>query len=103
MKLSSFSSPLKRGFLFAFDSDLEAIKYSDQVLSEVSSNYKIFHSNFVNIQKTLSSEKIDSVDGILFDLGVSSPQIDNPSRGFSFMHDGKTSWIYTCKIYLVLW
>lgn len=80
---------LKRGFLFAFDADEEAIAHSHQLLSEISCNFKIFHSNFVHMKERLAEEGITKVDGILFDLGFSSPQVDNPSRGFSFMHDAK--------------
>jgi len=78
---------LKRGFLFAFDADNEAICYSHQLLSEISCNFKIFHSNFVHMKEKLLEEGITEVDGILFDLGFSSPQVDTPERGFSFMHD----------------
>lgn len=78
---------LKRGFLFAFDADVEAIAHSHQLLSEISCNFKIFHSNFVHMKEKLAEEGITEVDGILFDLGFSSPQVDNPNRGFSFMHD----------------
>ena len=80
---------LKRGFLFAFDQDKEAIAYSEKKLSEISLNFKIIHSNFENLKEKLESEKIEKVDGILFDLGLSSPQIDDASRGFSFMSDAK--------------
>lgn len=80
---------LKRGFLFAFDQDMEAIKYSEKKLSEISLNFKIKHSNFVSIRKELQSEGINKVDGILFDLGLSSPQIDDSSRGFSFMSEAR--------------
>ena len=78
---------LKRGFLFAFDQDMEAIKYSEKKLSEISLNFKIIHSNFESLKEKLNEEGIDKVDGILFDLGLSSPQIDDASRGFSFMSD----------------
>jgi len=78
---------LKRGFLFAFDADEEAINHSHQLLSEISCNFKIFHSNFVHMKEKLNEVGITKVDGILFDLGFSSPQVDNPDRGFSFMHD----------------
>ena len=80
---------LKRGFLFALDQDMEAIKYSEKKLSEISLNFKIIHSNFENLKEKLEELKIDKVDGILFDLGLSSPQIDDASRGFSFMNNAR--------------
>lgn len=78
---------LKRGFLFAFDADQEAINYADKVLSAINNNYQIFHTNFVNMKEVLAKAQIYKVDGILFDLGFSSPQIDEAARGFSFMQD----------------
>ena len=78
---------MKRGFLFAFDQDEEAIKYSEEKLSEISSNYKIIYSNFADIKEKLLENNIEKVDGIIYDLGVSSPQIDEDYRGFSFMKD----------------
>ena len=80
---------LKRGFLFAFDQDKEAINYSEKKLSEISLNFKIIHSNFCNLKDKLREEKVEKVDGIIFDLGLSSPQIDDTSRGFSFMTEAK--------------
>lgn len=79
----------KRGFLFAFDQDEEAVNYSDKLLSEIGSNYKIFHTNFVNMSESLLSEGINEVDGIIFDLGLSSPEIDDETRGFSFMKNAR--------------
>lgn len=78
---------LKRGFLFAFDKDIEAINYSKEELSKIGSNFKIIHSDFVNLKAKLLENNITKVDGIIFDLGLSSPQIDNPDRGFTFMND----------------
>ena len=80
---------MKRGFLFAFDQDEEAIKYSDDILKNISSNYKIIYSNFKNIKEKLNEENISKVDGIIYDLGISSPQIDEDYRGFSFMKDAE--------------
>ena len=77
----------KRGFLFAFDADQNAINFAQRRLSEISLNFKIFHSNFSDLDECLKNENIAQVDGFLFDLGVSSPQIDEASRGFSFMKD----------------
>lgn len=78
---------IKKGYLFAFDQDLEAIKYADERLKRISDNYQIIHSNFVNLKEELEKLNVSKVDGILFDLGLSSPQIDEVSRGFTFMHD----------------
>ena len=78
----------KKGYLFAFDEDEEAIKYSSDLLHKTSGNFKIFNENFVNMKKVLNNENISKVDGIIFDLGFSSPQIDNEDRGFSFMVSG---------------
>ena len=79
---------IKTGKLFAFDADSEAINYSRHLLSEISSNFKIIHSNFFYLKEKLEEEGASEVDGFLFDLGLSSPEIDNEERGFSFMKDG---------------
>lgn len=79
---------IKKGYLFAFDQDIEAINYSNEVLKSIGNNYKIFNTNFSNMVECLEKEDIKKVDGIIFDLGFSSPQIDNAKRGFSFMQDG---------------
>lgn len=74
------------GFLYAFDQDKEAIKQAEKKLKEVGSNFEIINTNFKNIEKELKKRNIKP-DGILFDLGVSSPQLDNGERGFSFHKD----------------
>lgn len=78
---------VKRGFLFAFDQDEMAIEYSNKKLSEIGNNYEIIKSNFVNLKEELNKRGIDKIDGIVFDLGVSSPQLDIPERGFSYHND----------------
>ena len=78
---------VKRGFLFAFDQDEMAIEYSKKKLSEIGDNFEIIKSNFVNLKEKLNKRNIDKIDGIVFDLGVSSPQLDIPERGFSYHND----------------
>ena len=86
---SNILKKIKRGFLFAFDQDDEAIKSSKNRLNEIGTNYEIIKSNFVNIKEELEKRNIDKVDGILYDIGVSSPQLDEDYRGFSFHSDAK--------------
>lgn len=78
---------IKRGWLFAFDQDDEAIKYSQKELEKVGKNFEIIKSNFENIKIELNKRNHLNVDRILFDLGVSSPQLDTPERGFSYHND----------------
>lgn len=80
---------IKRGSLFAFDQDQEAIDYARGRLSKIGSNFTIIKSNFKNMKECLAKEGILEVDGILFDLGVSSPQLDDATRGFSYHQDAR--------------
>lgn len=80
---------LTTGHLYAFEQDSEAISRSQERLKEYKDKLDIIKSNFVNLKSELESRGITSVDGIIFDLGFSSPQIDDPKRGFSFMKDAK--------------
>ena len=80
---------LKKGYLYAFDQDDEAILASKAKLNSIASNYEIIKSNFVNLKEELNKRGITKVDGILFDLRVSSPQLDNAYRGFSYHEDAK--------------
>jgi 16S rRNA (cytosine1402-N4)-methyltransferase len=76
------------GRLIAFDKDSEAVQYAKQTIHD--KRFSIVHSSFVRMQIMLNEfELMGKVDGILFDLGVSSPQLDNPDRGFSFVREGK--------------
>ena len=79
----------KKGMLICFDQDNEAINYSKEYLSKVGDNFTIIKSNFVNMKSELNKLGITKVDGILFDLGVSSVQLDEAERGFSFHKDAK--------------
>ena len=84
---SSILDRIKKGYLFAFDQDSEAIRHSTDRLSKVGANFTIIKSNFVHMKEELNKRGIERVDGILFDLGVSSPQLDEKERGFSFHED----------------
>ena len=79
---------INKGFLFAFDQDSEAIQYSTERLKEFD-NFKIIKSNFSNMQECLMKENVKKVDGILFDIGVSSMQLDEDYRGFSYHNDAR--------------
>lgn len=84
------SEILKRipnGHLYAFDQDSFAINTADEKLKKIASNYTLINENFVNIKVALE-ENVYGVDGILYDLGVSSFQLDIPERGFSYRFDG---------------
>ncbi len=86
---SNILNKIKKGYLYAFDQDDEAIKISNEKLKNIGNNYEIIRSNFVNIKDELYKRNIKKVDGILYDLGVSSPQLDEDYRGFSFHKDAK--------------
>ena len=79
----------ENGRLLAFDQDPEAIA-TGNALMEKDTRFEIVHSGFEHLNQVLvERDKLHQVNGILFDLGVSSPQLDKGERGFSFMRDGK--------------
>lgn len=80
---------IPHGRLIAFDLDEEAIGESREKLSQIGDNFTLVHSSFANIAEELSHLGISKVDGIFADLGVSSPQFDDPSRGFSYRFDSR--------------
>ena len=84
---SEILKKIKTGKLICFDQDKEAINYSKEVLKEIGGNFQIINTNFVYLKEELNKLGITKVDGIIFDLGFSSPQIDEDKRGFSFMKD----------------
>src|SRR5436190_5253916 len=77
------------GRLIAFDKDPEAISYANKHFA-ADNRFSIVHASFAAMEKTLVDLNLmGKMTGILFDLGVSSPQLDDASRGFSFARDGK--------------
>lgn len=81
-------SKLKKGHLYSFDQDDYAISRAKEKLDTVGNNYTIIKSNFVNLKERLNELGVYYIDGILYDLGVSSFQFDMEERGFSYRLDG---------------
>lgn len=75
------------GKVYAFDQDMIAIENAKQKLVQYGDRLEIIHSNFIHLKEELHKRGVFQVDGILYDLGVSSPQLDEPERGFSYHHD----------------
>ena len=80
---------LKTGHLYGVDQDIEAINESEKYLRTISNNFTLIHRNFSSIEEILSENHLDYIDGILMDLGVSSPQFDEGDRGFSYREDAQ--------------
>ncbi|WP_448905456.1 16S rRNA (cytosine(1402)-N(4))-methyltransferase RsmH [Gemella sp.] len=78
---------LKNGKLYAFDQDNVALENAKEKLAEYSDKVVFIKSNFVNLKEKLAELGVHEVDGVLYDLGVSSPQLDTPERGFSYNYD----------------
>ncbi len=75
----------KQGRLVAFDKDLEAVRVATRITD---SRFEIVHGSFADLGEALEERKIEGIDGILLDLGMSSPQVESAERGFSFRLDG---------------
>ena len=78
---------LKTGKLYAFDQDNVALENAKIKLSEYADKVVFIKSNFENLKEKLAEQNVYEVDGVLYDLGVSSPQLDTPERGFSYNYD----------------
>lgn len=80
---------LTTGKLYAFDLDQTAINESKVLLEKYHDKYQLIQGNFINLQQELLKRNITKVDGIIYDLGISSPQVDEESRGFSYKANAK--------------
>ena len=107
---------LTTGRLICVDRDQAALEAAEERLAQWRDRVTLVHSNFDRIGDILADLHIDGADGMLFDLGVSSPQLDDAERGFSYMHDAPldmrmdrtayltarevvNSWSYDCLLY----
>ena len=77
----------KTGRLIGIDRDTDAIKAAGQRLKGLECRVDLIQSNYADVKDVLKSLEVDGIDGALLDIGVSSYQLDNPERGFSYMHD----------------
>ena len=84
---SLIAAKLERGLLIGIDQDEDAIRAASQRLAPFGNRFKAVKSNFSQLKQVLEQEEIEGLDGILFDLGVSSFQLDEESRGFSYRFD----------------
>ena len=78
---------IPQGHLYAFDRDMAAIEESRIRLSAIGNNFTLIHNQFSQLKEELDKLGIQKMDGMLLDLGVSSPQFDDGSRGFSYRYD----------------
>ena len=79
----------ENGHLYCFDQDIQAIEHAKKFLKPYIDKKMVtfIHSNFANLKSELSNLGVEKVDGVLYDLGVSSPQLDEADRGFSYHQD----------------
>ena len=96
---------LTTGHLYCFDQDIHAIEAARERLEKIGNQFTIIQSNFKNLKSELHLRGVEHVDGILFDLGVSSPQFDDGARGFSYNYDARLDMrmnqagIFGCTLY----
>jgi 16S rRNA (cytosine1402-N4)-methyltransferase len=82
-------SYLKDGHLYGIDKDREALRESEANLCDYSGKYTLIYGDFRDMKNLLGGYGVERVDGVMLDLGVSSPQFDDPERGFSYRYDAR--------------
>ncbi len=80
---------IKKGHLYSFDKDREAIEKCTPILTAIGDNFTLLHADFANMKTMLEENGVFGIDGLLLDLGVSSPQFDEAQRGFSYRYDAR--------------
>ena len=88
---------LKGGRLICVDRDQAALAAAEERLAGMRDRVELVHRNFEELDKILEEAGVDAVDGMLFDLGVSSPQLDDPARGFSYQADAPLDMRIECR------
>lgn len=78
-----------KGKLICIDADEDAIQFAKKRLGRFGEQVTLVHENFHNLKEILRSLNVEAIDGLLLDLGVSSAQLENPSRGFGYLRDGR--------------
>lgn len=80
---------LTNGHLYSFDKDLDAIDKCTPILQSISNQFTLIHNDFSSMKEELKQRGVVGIDGLLLDLGVSSPQFDEAARGFSYRFDAR--------------
>ena len=85
----ALAEKLTTGHLYSFDKDVEAIAESQENLADLADRITLIHADFRDLRQELEARGVEAVDGVMMDLGVSSPQFDDPERGFSYRFDAR--------------
>ena len=85
----ALAEKLTTGHLYSFDKDAEAIAESQENVADLADRITLIHADFRDLRQELEARGVEAVDGVMMDLGVSSPQFDDPERGFSYRFDAR--------------